>query len=304
MIEFAQLTLTLDKIMKDPDLQIQHYLNKQENLMAYSENEFYPVEVRVTLNNKTINIRSKISEYSRMYRSDIRKITEHNHKVVRYILQGYYTEDFYKKVFKEKLFPLHDLFMDEIDLIARVLDFNKPFDLKNFSPNNFSKEYAKHTTEITYILNDCLKEQYLDEIKGLFVKSIDPKKSKEVFKISNYFIHFINWENRFCDFYEITYEVLPSELKLIENYFSDELKTLIKAYMAFHTQVNILKRTFEKKNPGRISTLSYFEWESHIKDFIVNKFEEIFGKNKILEYVKSLNRVLTNYISRSALRTE
>lgn len=128
--------------MTDPDLQIQHYLNKQENVMAYSENEFYPVEVRVTLNNKTINIRSKISEYSRMYRSDIRKITEHNHKVVRYILQGYYTEDFYKRVFKEKLFPLYDLFMDEIDLITRVLDFNKPFDLKNFSPNNFSKEYG------------------------------------------------------------------------------------------------------------------------------------------------------------------
>ena len=297
MIEFTQFTLTLDKIMKAPDLQIQHYLNKQENVMAYSENEFYPVEVRVTLNNKTINIRSKISEYSRMYRSDIRKIAEHNHKVVRYILQGYYTEDFYKRVFKEKLFPLYDLFMNEIDLITKVLDFNK------FSPNNFSKEYAKHTTEVTYILDDCVKEEYLNEIKGLFVKSIEHEKSKEVFKISNYFIHFINWENRFCNFYEITYEVIPSELKLVENYFSDELKTLIKAYMAFHTQVTSLKRTFEKKNPGRISTLSYFEWESHIKDFIVNKFEEIFGKNKTLEYIKSLDRVLTNYISRSALRT-
>jgi hypothetical protein len=289
--------------MTDFDLEIQHYLNKQENAKAYSENEFYPIELQISLNNKTIYIRSKISEFLRMYRSEIKKIAENNHKMIKYILQGYFTEKCYKRTFDQKLFPIYDLLIDEMQLINRILDFNKPFDLKNFSADNFSKEYTKHTTEITYILDDCLKELYLNEIKGLFVKSIEPKKSKEVFKISNYFIHFINWENRFCDFYEITYEVLPSELKLIENYFSDELKTLIKAYMAYHTQVNILKRTFEKKNPGKISSLSYFEWENVIKNFLVKKYEEIFGKNKTLEYIRSLDRVLTDYMSRSALRT-
>ena len=101
----------------------------------------------------------------------------------------------------------------------------------------------------------------------------------------------------------MTYEVLPSEIRLLENYLSLEFKSLIKAYMAFQTQVNIIKRTFEKKTPGKISTLSWFEWESDIRAFLTRKYEKIFGKTKTKEYIDGLNKVISDYIHQSDLRS-
>ncbi|UCG27651.1 MAG: hypothetical protein JSV24_11880 [Bacteroidales bacterium] len=284
-------------------LQIKHFLNKSDNVTPFAADAFFPVDIKLSYNSKTINIRSKIAEYCQMYRGDLKQITSNHHELIKYILQGYFTETFFKKVFSQKLFPIYDLFLDEINLLTRIIHLNQPFDNKNFSALNFTIEYSKHTTDVAHILDDNIKELYLNEIKGLFVKSIEPKKSKEVFKISNYFIHFINWEKSFNNFYEITYEIMPSEIRLLENFFSPEFKTLIKAYMAFQTQVNIIKRTFEKKSPGKISTLSYFEWESDIREFLLQKFEKIFGQTKAKEYVDLLNKVISDYISRSALRS-
>ena len=289
--------------MEEYTLQIKHYLNKSESGSPYSADDFYPVELKISLNKKFINIRSKIADFCRMYRGDIKNLTDNHQELLKYSLQGYFTEKFYSSIFKKKLFPIYDLLMDEIQLIEKIISFNQPFDLKNFTAHNFGIEYIKHTTDVAHILDDNIKELYLNEIKGLFVKSIDPEKSEEVFQISNYFIHFINWEKPFSNFYEMTYEVLPSEIRLLENYLSPEFKSLIKAYMAFQTQVNIIKRTFEKKNPGKISTLSYFEWNSDIREFLFEKFEKIFGQTKAKEYVDGLNKVISDYINRSALRS-
>jgi hypothetical protein len=288
--------------MEKDNLKIEHYLNTAESGSPFLSDDFYPVEIKITYNDKIINIRSKIAEYCRLYRGDIKNLANNHQEVFKYALQGYYTEKFFADIYKKKLFPLFDLLMDEIQLIENVIFFNQPFDIKNFTAHNFGVEYIKHTTDITHILDDNIKELYLNEIKGLFVKSIDPKKSKEVFQISNYFLHFINWEKRFSNFYEMTYEVLPSEIRLLENYLSPEFKGLIKAFMAFQTQVNIIKRTFEKKTPGKISTLSYFEWESDIREFLIHKFEKIFGKTKTKEYIDGLNKVITDCIFQSALR--
>ena len=266
--------------MEEVALKIEHYLNTTESGSPFLADDFYPVELKITCNDKSINLRSKIADYCRLYRGDIKNLSHNHQELFKHALQGYFTEKFYADIFKKKLFPVFDLLMDEIQLIENVISFNQPFDIKNFTAHNFGIEYVKHTTDIAHILDDNIKELYLNEIKGLFVKSIDPKKSKEVFQISNYFIHFINWEKRFSNFYEMTYEVLPSEIRLLENYLSPEFKCLIKAFMAFQTQVNIIKRTFEKKTPGKISTLSYFEWESDIREFLSQKFEKIFGKTK------------------------
>ena len=289
--------------MADHTLKIEHYLNTSESASPYSADDFYPVEVKISYNDKTIHIRSKIADYCQLYRGDIKNLIDNHQEQLKHAMQGYYTEKFYDRILKKKLFPIYDLLMDEIQLIEKIISFNQPFDGKNFTAHNVGKEYIKHTTDIAHILDDNIKELYLNEIKGLFVKSIDPKKSKEVFQISNYFIHFINWEKRFSNFYEMTYEVLPSEIRLLENYLSPEFKCLIKAYMAFQTQVNIVKRTFEKKTPGKISTLSYFEWESDIRSFLTRKYEKIFGKTKAREYVDGLNKVILDYIHQSALRS-
>ena len=78
--------------------------------------------------------------------------------------------------------------------------------------------------------------------------------------------HYINWNLPFSNFYEITYEVIPSELKYIENHLDKPLLTSIKAYIAYHSKVNIVKRYMDKQEDGRTSTLSYLDWITDIKE--------------------------------------
>ena len=69
--------------------------------------------------------------------------------------------------------------------------------------------------------------------------------------------------------------------------------------MAYHTKVNILKRFFEKREKGKISTLSYLDWEVEIKSFLQKEFEDIFGEQKALEYIISLDIILREEVKMS-----
>jgi len=86
-------------------------------------------------------------------------------------------------------------------------------------------------------------------------------------------------------------------LKTIENLLSNDLRITIKAFMAYHTKVNILKRFFEKREKGKISTLSYLDWETDIKSFLHKEFEDLFGEQKALEYIISLDNILREEVN-------
>jgi hypothetical protein len=282
-------------------LEISHFLDHKEFAKAYWNEDFHPLEITVKYHGHIIQLRSKICDFLKIYQSDIRKLTRSNPKACKYIMQGYFTEEIFGDIMNERQFPVFDLLMDEIELITRIIEFYEPFDINNFTTRNFAREYIRHTTEIMHILDDTIKDMYVGEMKGLFAKNIDPAKSKEVFRISNYFIHYINWDNTFHDFCEMTFDVMPKSYRLVENYLTDHLKISIKAYMAFITQANILRRQFEKLQPGKISILSYFEWEDHIMEFLLKKFQSIFGAKKARQYVESLNQVLLIHMRDSSL---
>ncbi len=285
------------------NLKIRHYLNQSNQVHSVGSEYFYPLELSIVFFEKSINVRSKIADYVKLYSRDVKKLFENNNNISRNVLQGYFSEKIFRKIEKEKLYPIYDLLMDEADFVKRIIAFHQPFNPENFTARNFTWEYADFTTEVGYILDDAIKEKYRTELKGIFARSIEPKKSRDTFQVSNYFIHHINWDNQFRDFYEMTYEVMPHDLKLVENYFSGDLKTLIKAFMAFQTQIKIIRRTFEKKEPGKISVLSWFEWEEGIKDFLRTKFEKIFGKKKSQEYVEALHKILRDHFVNSAFHT-
>lgn len=288
--------------MSDKALDIKHFINTQEFAKAYWNEDFHPLDVHISYKGESIQIRSKMRDFLRFYHSDIKKIMRDNPKASRYLMMGYFTDEIFDELYKERIFPLYDLLVDEIDMIRKIIEFNEPFDIHHFTARNFTREYVKHTTEISHILDDAIKDQYMNEIKSIFAKSVEPDKSKDVFKISNYFIHFIDWDNTFADFYEMTYEVMPKALRQLENYFSEELRIKIRGYMAFSTQVKILKRQFEKAEPGKISLLSYFEWEAFMKKFITEKFVKIFGKQKTKTYVESLHMLIENHMKDSSLK--
>lgn len=279
---------------------VKHYLNVRAKVKMLGKESFYPLYVQIIVSGKKAQIKSRINEHLRIYRSDIDRITSHDKAINELLLDGYFSEDLLKSINKQKTFPIWHLLNDEVQVITRIIRFNKPFNNEQFSLSNFSWEYQKHTMEITNIFDQNIKQWYLTELKTMFLKAIDQEDNKDAFRITNYFIHFINWENSFSNFYENTFEIMPSELKALENMLSNELRITIKAFMAYHTKVNILKRFFEKREQGRISTLSYLDWELDIKEFLLKEFEKIFGEQRALQYTISLDNILTREISRTS----
>jgi len=282
--------------MEPKKITVKHYLNLRAKQKLHGKEKFFPLYIQIIVCGKKAQIKSRINEHLKIYRSDIDRITKHNAELSDLFLGGYFSEGQLKIITKQRIFPIWHLLSDEVQVITRIIRFNKPFGNANFSLSNFSWEYQKHSTEITNILDASIKKWYLRELKELFLKSIDQDENRELFRITNYFIHFINWNNTFSNFYETSFEILPSELKTIENLLSNELRTTIKAFMAYHSKVNILKRFFEKREQGKISTLSFLDWEIDIKEFLLKEFEKIFGEQKALEYILSLDNILVEEI--------
>ncbi|MCK4854224.1 MAG: hypothetical protein KAT31_08175, partial [Bacteroidales bacterium] len=202
----------------------------------------------------------------------------------------------FERILHDKIYPVSPLLNDEISVITNIIELQHPFENEHFTLNNFSSDYEKHVTEITDILDESIKESYRMNLNRIFLDSIDKEEEKKIFTIVNFFIHYINWENAFSNFYEITYEVIPSELKLVENYLDEDLILSIKAYLAYHSKTNILKRYMEKQEQGKISTLSYLDWITYIKEFIVREFTKLLGEKKTIEYVSCLDSILDRKI--------
>ena len=278
--------------MENRKITVKHYLNKRAKAKTFQGERFYPLYIQIIVNARKAQIKSKINEHLSIYRSDIDRISKYNKELNNLLLSGYMSDKLMDKIINEELFPIFHLLQDEVNVLTKIIKFQDPFRNENFSLSNFSIEYTRHVSEITNVLDTTIKQQYLDELNKVFLKSIDHDNSKDIFKISNYLIHFINWDNKFINFYEATYEILPSELKFIENHLTENLATAIKAYKAYHAIINVLKRFFEKRELGKISTLSYLDWVTDIKAFVLKEFEKLFGTPKAIEYVNSLDEIL------------
>lgn len=282
--------------MESKKITVKHYLNQRAKPKQYKKEYFYPLYVQIIVDAKKAQIKSRIYEQFGIYESEINQITKKDNELNRLILDGYFSEKQIDKIYTNRIFPLYPLLADEIEVIKRIIILMKPFENRNFTLNDFSGEYEKHITEITDILDKSIKRDYRDNLNRIFHNTVDKKEEKKIFNISNYFIHYIAWNYSFNNFYETTFEVIPSELKYVENYLDDDLLNSIKAYLAYHTKVNILKRYLDKKEKGLISTLSYLDWLTEIKDFILKEFTSIFGRKKAQQYIDSLDRILLKEI--------
>jgi hypothetical protein len=278
--------------MHTKKITVKHYLNKRAKPKFYRKEEYFPLYIQLIVDAKKAQIKSRLSQYLGLYHSEIEHITKKDSQIDKLILAGYFSEKLLNNILSEFVFPIAPLIEDEVAVITKIIRLQKPFENRQFSLNNFSSEYIKHVTEITDILDSGIKDAYRKSLNKVFLESVDKGEERKTFNITNFFIHYINWNYTFSNFYEITYEVIPSELKYVENYLDPALLTSIKAYMAYHSKVNILKRYMEKQEHGRISTLSYLDWITDIKDFLIKEFNTLFGKKKANEYVNNLDRIL------------
>ena len=278
--------------MVSKKITVKHYLNKRAKPKFLAKEKYFPLYIQIIVNGKKAQIKSKINEHLKIYRSDVERITKNNETMHELLMEGYISDKFFEEIKKAKTFPLWPMLMDEVAVITKIIALHQPFTNPDFTLNEFSEEYAKYTEEITKRIDSKIKELYLADLKDIFLKTIDSEESKDTFKVVNYLIHFINWNNSFSNFYDSTLEIIPADIKKIEDRLSKELRTQIKAYMTYHARVNLLKRFFEKRELGKISTLSYLDWQTDIREFVFNEFQQLFGEQKALEYVLSLESLL------------
>ncbi len=277
---------------KTRKITVKHYLNKRAKAKILGDEKYYPLYLQLIVSGHKAQLKSKVYEYFNAYRGYFEKLFPDPEKA-KLLNQGYFSDQLYKKISNENIFPLSSLFKDETQLIANIIKSILLFNTKSFSLYNFSSIYDHHIKDIHEILEHAVKKYYISELNSIFLKSTKSEDSRKLFKLSNYFIHYINWNNSFCDYYEITYEVLPSEIKFLENYLTEDLKLEIKALLAFHSRSNYLRRFLDKTEKGRLPNVNYIDWLDSGKDFISREFIKIFGKQKAVEYINALDVILS-----------
>ena len=278
--------------VKQRKITVKHYLNKRAKARLLGEEKYYPLYLQLIVSGHKAQLKSKVSEYFHSYRGYFDKLFSDPEKT-KLIYQGYFSDHIFKKLSSEKIFPLSNIFQDETELITRIIKSILLYNTKSFSLINFSSVYDQHIKDVHEILENAVKKYYLKELNEIFLKSTKSEDSRKLFKVSNYFIHFINWENSFSNYYEITYEVLPSEIKFLENHLSENLKLDIKALLAFHSRSNYLRRFLDKTEKGQLPNVNYMDWLDSGKEFISREFIKIFGKQKAIEYINALDLILS-----------
>ena len=286
----------LSVFMERKKITVKHYLNLRAKEKVFQKEKYFPLYIQIIVNGKKAQIKSRIHEFLKIYRSDIERITQNNADFYNLILDGYFSEKLMELIEKRKLFPLAQLLLDEISVLKRIIIHLRPFDNNQFTLFNFGWEYQVHTTEITKIFDNHIKNVFQVELKEIFLKTIDQDNNRELFKTANYFINYLNWNNSFSALYEETMEIMQKQLKMLENLLSNELLISIRAYLAYLSKVNIVNRLFERRQEGRITTLSYLDWQTDIKQFVYKEFVPLFGEQKALEYQISLDNILQKAI--------
>lgn len=282
--------------MEKRKITVKHYLNYRAKERGFQRDKFFPLYIQIIVNGKKAQIKSRIQEYLKIYRSDIERLTQNNADYYNLILEGYFSERLLDTIEKKQIFPLYHLMQDEIAVLKRIIANQRPFDNKDFTLVNFGWDYQIHTTEITKIFDNSIKDNFKKELHQIFLRTIDQDDNRQIFKIANFFINYINWSNSFSSIYEAVFEIVYDELRLVENLISKELYTSIKAYMAYLSKVNIINRLFERRQEGKITTLSYLDWQTEIKESVYREFIKMVGEQKALEYIISLDTILQKSI--------
>jgi len=281
--------------MKEP-FTIKHHLDRKIKPVVFANGKFYPLYIVVQFNGKETRMRSRLGEYLKIYAGHVERITNGDQDLVRLFNAGLFSAYWLTFITKEKKFPVFHLMSDEASVLKKVIELRSTRKGKT-SLSDISLMYANCVKEITDVMDDFIKTSFREELKALFLKSIDSPEKKEIFRIVNYFIHYLNWNHPFYTLYDETSEIMPGELKKVESQLSKDLRLSVRAYTAYFTYINPLKRFFEKREQGRIATLSYLDWQSDIKELLTRQFSSMMGKKTAALYVNRLDEILNRCLS-------
>ncbi len=271
---------------------IKHNLDRS-TLKKFNNEEFFNLVVSIEENGENVTFPSKISKFFNIYSSELDRYINCEKDTRKLLMSNYFRQMDIDYFNKEQTFPFFHLMNDEKEVIMKIIDLKKNGeDGDRKILNNLGEEFDKYTSEITELMDLQMKIRYKEAVKNIFIKCIDNEDDKDLFNLTNFLLHYINWDNSFYNFYETTCDLLFSQLKSMENRFDNTLKTQLRAFLAYHSKVKVLKRFFEKRELGKITTISFLEWTTEIRAFLVKEFEKIFGEQKALEYIMSIDYLL------------
>src|ERR1035437_8670628 len=158
--------------MVSKKITVKHYLNKRAKAKFLQKEKYFPLYIQIIVNGKKAQIKSKINEHLKIYRSDVERITKNNDNMNALLMEGYVFDKFFEDIKTLKIFPLYHLLMDEVAVITRLLSFQQPFTNGDVTLKNFSYEDSKDTEESTRKRDSKIKEFYQKEVKAIVLKSM------------------------------------------------------------------------------------------------------------------------------------
>ncbi len=268
-----------------------HFLDKTETAMLGGQGEFYPVYISVSSGIKNISVLSRIGHFMRPYMSDIESLVDKDLSSSGLMIEGFLTEGLMKRAKTEQVFPLTSLLEQELEIIKkaalREIELNG-----ELTDNNFAWSYARYSSDIAEILDRMIKKEFFKELEQVFEKYVNSDSDQKAYKIANYFIHYINWNNSFKDIYERSFEIMPDDIKHIEKYFSPSLSAAVRAYLALLPSLNILRQAYSSRNDGKITNLTYIDWIGKIRNVACEIFIRYYGERQGTEYLDRLDDLL------------
>ncbi len=275
------------------DLEAYHFLDKTETAMLGCMGEYYPVYISVSKGQDTISVLSRIGHYLRPYSSDAELLVDKDPYSSKLLLEGFLSESLMKKSKSNNLFPLTSLLEQELEIVKKTAMIETRSTEKLYD-NSFARTYARYSSDIAERLDRIIKDAFYNKLEQIFESYVNSQNDQRAYKTANYFLHYINWNNTFKDIYERSYEIMPGDIKHIEKYFSTELYTAVRAYLALLPSLNILRQKFSSRNEGKITALAYIDWLSNIRELVHDIFFEYFGDRLADEYLKCLDGLLEN----------
>jgi hypothetical protein len=268
-----------------------HFLSNNNVILSGRGTEFFPLFIKIEAFGKQVEIKSQINEYLSPYTGDVELSLGKDKEMTNLVNQGYFSSSLFDQIHQLAVFPLFNLLKDELKLIKLVVRHFKKEAGKNFSFENFASVYQIYSADISTILDKNIKKKYYAELRNVFERQLNDKKNPRAYKVSSFFLHFIRWDNDFFSIYENCYEMMPGELKFLENYYSPEMINAIKAYLAYQPRASIFKNMFGKQEKGEITRLTYLDW-LNVKKLLSGEFDKIFGDRTAREYIEILEDIL------------
>ena len=268
-----------------------HFLMNNNAILSGRGAEYFPLFIKIEAFGKQIEIKSQINEYLAPYMGDVELSLGKDKEMTNLVNQGYFSTSLFDQIHQLAFFPLYNLLNDELKLIKLVVKHFKKESGKNFSLENFANVYRVYSSDISTILDRNIKKRYYAELRNVFERQLNDKKNPRAYKVSSFFLHFIRWDNDFYSIYENCYEMMPGELKFLENYYTPEMINAIKAYLAYQPRANIFKNMFGKQEQGEITRLTYLDW-LNVKKLLSGEFDKIFGDRTAKEYIGILENIL------------